>query len=286
MNMAPLIQGERIAEYEVHGAFDIAVPVVVPAQVIVERVLRAQEVASHERGVVRRYPQRHPLLAQRARLRHRGRVLEGDVLGDEEGRVHGERGGGEGADGAPPGPGLVRRVAPLHHRLVGAGPLDGDERAHRRDVHLLRVCAGIDLDDDAGEVDERQRVDGGLDGCEGAGRRALVHHDRARGQERAVEDAVERAVPEAAHEPHPPRELPLDRLRPRRVHRVRLRGRVLRPRPQAPRVRVPLPVPAGSDVARRDEQRHGDAEQEPRPRRRGHRNGERGGGGHPVSCNN
>jgi hypothetical protein len=144
----------------------------------------------------------------------------------------------------------------------------------------VRVGAGIDLDDDAGEVDERERVDGGLDGREVAGARGPVHHERARGKERAVERPAVAAVPRRAHESHPPRELPLDRLHPRRVHRIRLRGRRSRravlPRPQAPRVRVPrFPVPVlPPGRCHAGEQRRGDAaaeEQEPRPRQRGHR---------------
>jgi len=72
---AYLVEGEGVAEDEVDGALDVAVPVVVAAQVVVQRVLRAQEVAPHERRVVRRDPQRHALLAQRAGPRHGGRVL-------------------------------------------------------------------------------------------------------------------------------------------------------------------------------------------------------------------
>jgi hypothetical protein len=72
---AYLVEGEGVAEDEVDGALDVAVPVVVPAQVVVQRVLRAQEVAPHERRVVRRDSQRHALLAQRAGPRHGGRVL-------------------------------------------------------------------------------------------------------------------------------------------------------------------------------------------------------------------
>ena len=73
--LTDLVEGERVAEDEVDGALDVAVAVVVAAEVVVQRVLRAKEVAPHERGVVRRYPQRHPLLAQRAGPRHGGRVL-------------------------------------------------------------------------------------------------------------------------------------------------------------------------------------------------------------------
>ncbi|BAS94948.1 Os05g0521650, partial [Oryza sativa Japonica Group] len=236
------------------------------AEVVVQRVLRAEEVAPQERRVVRRYPQRHTLLPQRPRPRHRRRVLEGDVLGDEELRVDGERGGGEGAEGAPERADRVGRVAPLHHRLVRAGALDGHERAERRDGHLLRVCAGIDLDDDAGEVDERDRVDGGLDGREVAGGGVLVDDEGARGQQPAVERALERAVASPDHGPHPPRELPLDRLHRRRVHRiVRLRRRL--PRPQPLRVPMASPAAAGGRTAqtRRNKQhRHRDAGQEPR----------------------
>lgn len=141
----------------------------------------------------------------------------------------------------------------------------------------VRVRAGIDPDDDAGEVDERERVDGGLDGREVPGGGVLVDDERARGQERAVQRPVVAAVAEATHEAHPPCELPLDRLHPRRVHRVRQRLRGRRralPGPQPPRVRAvsPLPVPRGGCLPRRHEQRHGDdeAEEEPRPRRHGH----------------
>ena len=37
---AYLVEGEGVAEDEVDGALDVAVPVVVPAQVVVQRVLR------------------------------------------------------------------------------------------------------------------------------------------------------------------------------------------------------------------------------------------------------
>lgn len=70
-----LVEREGVAEYEVDGALDVAVSVVVAAEVVVERVLRAEEVAPQERRVVRRYPQRHTLLPQRPRPRHRRRVL-------------------------------------------------------------------------------------------------------------------------------------------------------------------------------------------------------------------
>jgi hypothetical protein len=134
----------------------------------------------------------------------------------------------------------------------------------------VRVRAGVDPDDDAGEVDERERVDGGLDGREVPGARPPVDDERARGQERERRPVVVvGAVAEAAaHEAHPPRELPLDRLRPRRVRRVQLRGGRRRALlgPQAPRVRVPVSR-GGGHLSRRDEQRHGDdggAEEEPR----------------------
>lgn len=144
-------------------------------------------------------------------------------------------------------------------------------------VSDVRVCAGIDLDDDAGEVDERDRVDGGLDGREVAGGGVLVDDEGARGQQPAVERALERAVASPDHGPHPPRELPLDRLHRRRVHRiVRLRRRLPRPQP----LRVPMASPAGAggrtaQTRRNKQHRHRDAGQEPRrPRpRHGHRHG-------------
>lgn len=72
---ADLKEGESIAEDEVHGSFDVAVLVVMPAEVIVERVLRPQKLASHEGGVVSRYPQRHRLLPSRPWSWNRGGVL-------------------------------------------------------------------------------------------------------------------------------------------------------------------------------------------------------------------
>lgn len=78
-----LEQGEAVAEDEIDGSLDEAVFVVMPAHVIVQRVLRPQESAPHEGRRVRRYPERHRLLPHRSRRRHRRRVLECDVLGYE-----------------------------------------------------------------------------------------------------------------------------------------------------------------------------------------------------------
>jgi hypothetical protein len=117
----------------------------------------------------------------------------------------------------------------------------------------VRVGAGVDLDDDADEVDGRERVDGGLDGREVAERRVLVHDERVRGGLEG-QRGLERAVLEAAHVPHPLQELPLD-LFPRR------RGAA---QTQAARVR-------GYDARRREERHNGNAGQEP-DARRGHCN--------------
>ena len=109
----------------------------------------------------------------------------------------------------------------------------------------VRVGAGVDLDDDADEVDDRERVDGGLDGGEVAERRVLVDDERV-GGERPGERVVDRAVLQPAHVPYPLHELPLDRLHPRRVLRER---RLLLPRRP--------PWPHAPCVPRHSARRHG-----------------------------
>jgi hypothetical protein len=126
----------------------------------------------------------------------------------------------------------------------------------------VRVGAGVDLDDDADEVDGRERVDGGLDGREVAERRILVHDERVRGG-LTGQRGLKRAVLEAANVPHPLQELPLDLFRPRRVRRERPQRRGA-PQTQAARVR-------GYDERRREERHYGNAGQEPGARR-GHCN--------------
>lgn len=88
-----------------------------------------------------------------------------------------------------------------------------------------RVDAGVDADDDASEVDERERVEGGLDGGEIPKFGVLIDGYGAR-REGLVEGALDRAVPEPAHEPDPSREPLLDQLGSGRVRRKRVRIRV------------------------------------------------------------
>lgn len=63
--MEDLVHGEAIPEDEVHGARDVAVLEVVPALVIVQRVLRPDKVATEEDGGIPGDAQRHRLLVIR-----------------------------------------------------------------------------------------------------------------------------------------------------------------------------------------------------------------------------
>lgn len=55
------IQGPPIAEDEVDRALDVAAQEEVPAHVVEQRVLGAQDLAVHKRRLVARDPQRHRL---------------------------------------------------------------------------------------------------------------------------------------------------------------------------------------------------------------------------------
>lgn len=55
-SVSDLEEGESISKDEVHGAFNVAVFVVMPADVVVERVLATQELAAKKRRGVARYP--------------------------------------------------------------------------------------------------------------------------------------------------------------------------------------------------------------------------------------
>lgn len=67
---ADLIEGESIAKDEIHRALNVAILVVMPPDVVVKRVLRAQKFAPDKRCGVPRYSQCHRLLPHRSRFRH------------------------------------------------------------------------------------------------------------------------------------------------------------------------------------------------------------------------
>ena len=73
--LGALVQGPAIAEDEIHGARDIAVPEVMAATVIVQRVLVPVESAPVKRRLVAADAQRHRLLRHRSGLLRRRRIL-------------------------------------------------------------------------------------------------------------------------------------------------------------------------------------------------------------------
>lgn len=81
---ADLIERESIAKDEIHRAFNVAILVVMPSDVVVERVLRAQELAPDKRRRVSRYSQCHRLLPHRSRFWHRSCVLQKKKWGRKE----------------------------------------------------------------------------------------------------------------------------------------------------------------------------------------------------------
>jgi hypothetical protein len=70
-----LVQGPCVPKDEIDGALDVAVVEVVPADVVEQRVLRPQDLAPVEHGLVAGQPQRHRLLADRPRRSRRRGVL-------------------------------------------------------------------------------------------------------------------------------------------------------------------------------------------------------------------
>ena len=70
-----LVQGPCVPKYEIDGALDVAVVEVVPADVVEQRVLRPQDPAPVQHGLVAGQPQRHRLLPDRPRRRRRRGVL-------------------------------------------------------------------------------------------------------------------------------------------------------------------------------------------------------------------
>ena len=70
-----LVQGPCVPENEVDGALDVAVVEEVAADVVEQRVLRPQDPAPVQHGLVSGQPQRHRLLPHSPRRRRRRGVL-------------------------------------------------------------------------------------------------------------------------------------------------------------------------------------------------------------------